>query len=112
MMGRAAALALLVGVLSLGATAAASGSFSVRFDPLSLRVEANVEQEVSRAGGWTVYAGSGFQVSPGGIEKLQPYTLACRELDILLAYTEACVELRAPLVGQTDILRFFFSLVW
>lgn len=103
---------LVASVLLLAGIGLASGSFSVEFTPLDLHLEANLEQEVTRVSGWTVYAGSGIAVSPAGVDKLQPYGMACRGFDAFLAYAEACLELRAPIIGQGEIMRVFFSAVW
>lgn len=104
---------LLTTVLVLCGTGLASGgSFSAVFDPLALRVDVNIEQAVTEADGWTVYAGTGFAASREGVEAFQPYTLACQSLDALVAFAEACVELRAPLVGAGSIARAFLSVSW
>jgi hypothetical protein len=94
------------------APAFAEGSFSVKFDPIALTVDANLEQQVAEIDGWIVYAGSGFAARPWSLDKLQPYTLVCREWDVLLAYAEVCAEVRATLVGDGSIIRLFVSGSW
>lgn len=105
---------LAVALLLLGAigVASAEGSFSAKIDVTGLEAEFNLEQSVTEWNGWTVYAGSGFAVSRDGIEKLAPYTMACRGQDFLLVYGEVCAELRAPIIGPGSILRIFISAVW
>jgi hypothetical protein len=103
---------LLVLALATLATANASGSFSVKFDPLALAVDVNLEQQVAEIDGWIVYAGSGFAARPWSLDKLQPYSLICREWDVLLAYAEVCAELRAPIIGDGSIVRLFLSASW
>lgn len=105
-------LLVLVIAVGLGGIATASGSFSVTLKPVTLELEANLEQEITRVGPWTIYAGSGFAVDADGLRKLQPYTLACASLDVVLAYSEACIEVRAPIVGQGDIARVFLTVAW
>jgi hypothetical protein len=105
-------LAVLVTVLAAGAIvpAFASGSFSAKLDTTGLEV--NVEQTVWADGPWVVYAGSGFAASWGAVEKIQPYTLACHELDVGLAFAETCFEVRLPLVGEGEWMRAFFTVAW
>lgn len=107
--------ALVLGiVLALAVTglASAEGSLSFEIAPLSLDIELNVEQSITTFQGWTIYGGSGFAISPAGVEKLQPYTMACNGLDALVAYAEVCLELRAPIIGPGEIVRLFTSVVW
>jgi len=104
---RASLIALAV--LAIG-TACASGSFSARLDLTGLEV--NVEQEVTRVGAWTVYAGTGFAATWTSVEKLQPYTLACTSWDVGPAFAELCGELRAPLIGTAEWVRVFLSVAW
>jgi hypothetical protein len=104
--------ALFAIALSLAGTALASGSFSARLDVDQLRLELNLEQEVTQVSGWTVYAGSGFSVSRAGVEKLQPYTLACWGTDLGFAYGEVCGELRAPLIGDGNVLTVYTTVAW
>lgn len=103
---------LLVIALALAGTAIASGSFSAKLDVFALELEANIEQEITTVGPWTFYAGSGFAITRTGIEKLQPYTMACTSLDAGLAYAEFCTELRAPIIGPGSILRSFLTIAW
>lgn len=105
------ALACVI-ALALAGTALASGSFSAKFSVTTLNLEANLEQEVTSVAGWTVYAGSGFALSPQGIEKLQPYTMICQGWDLAIAYTEICGEVRAPLIGEADVARIFTTIAW
>lgn len=111
-MGRLRAALLTALVLAGIGGAYAEGSFSARLDVLALDLEVNLEQEVTRSGAWVFYAGSGFAVNTSGVTKLQPYTMACRNWDLTLAYTEVCTELRAPIIGPGSILRVFVSTVW
>lgn len=99
--------------LCLAATGVAfsNGSFSVVYAP-PVTVELNIEQEITRAGEWIIYGGSGFRASSAGIEKLQPYTMACREVDMFLAFAELCLEGRAVVVGDGDWARAYLSVVW
>ena len=106
---RAAAFAI---ALLLAGTALASGSLSFELAPLTLDLEVNLEQSITTVDGWTIYGGSGFAASPAGVEKLQPYTMACRGWDAVIAYAEVCAELRAPLIGEGEIVRIFTSIVW
>jgi len=105
-------LLVLLIALSTAGTASASGSFSAVIDPLALTVDLNIEQSVGEHEGWTLYAGSGFAASPDGVQKLQPYGLACRGYNLILAGAEVCAELRAPIIGDGPITRIFLSLAW
>lgn len=100
---------MLFAALGIGV---ASGSFSLKFTPLPTLLEVTVEQAIGSVGGWTVYAGSGFAASPFEVVELQPYTIACRDTDLKVAWAEACVEARAPLIGDGSVLTFFFNLGW
>lgn len=108
---RAAAFAIVL-LLAVTGLACAQGSLSFELAPLSLDLEVNLEQAITTVEGWTIYGGSGFAASPDGVEKLQPYTMACRGWDALIAYAEVCAELRAPIIGEGEILRLFTSIVW
>lgn len=103
---------MILMLLLTPATALASGSFSAVIDPLALHLDTNLEVAVGEVEGWSVFAGSGFAVSPAGVEKLQPYTLACQVHDLAIAASELCVELRAPLIGEGSISRLFLSIAW
>lgn len=107
MAGRAAVWLI---ALALAGTVAASGSFSAKLDLTGLEV--NLEQEVTRVEGWTIYAGTGFAATWTGVEKLQPYTLACRDWDVGLAFAELCGEVRAPLIGTAEWVRIFLTVAW
>ncbi len=98
--------------LLLGGTALGSGSFSAKIDVTALEVDMNLEQSVAEWNGWTIYAGSGFAVSREGVERLAPYSMACKGWDAFIAYAEVCTELRAPIIGPGSILRVYFSAVW
>jgi len=100
---------IALALLAIGG-ASASGSFSARLDLTGLEV--NVEQEVTRAGAWTVYAGTGFAATWTSVEKLQPYTLACTSWDVGLAFAELCGELRAPVLGPGEWVRLFVTVAW
>jgi len=101
---------VLVIALALAGIAAGSGSFSARLDLSG--IEVNVEQEVTRVGPWTVYAGTGFAASLKGVEKLQPYTMACTDWDVGIAFAELCGELRAPILGSGEWVRLFVTVAW
>jgi hypothetical protein len=106
---RAAVFAI---ALALAGTALASGSFSLRFDPASLELDAILETEIRQQAGWVIYAGAGVSVSRSGVDRFAPYTIACRGFDAALAYLEVCAELRAPLVGSDSILEVYTTIVW
>lgn len=103
-------------VLLLLATAVASagGSFTVEFEPLTLNLEFLYERQVAEVEGWRVYAGTGFAAEPWTVTRFDPYTLWCRDLDVLVAYSELCAEVRAPIVldGGEAWLRIFWTTVW
>lgn len=109
-------LALLVTVLLLLAIGVgrAGGSFTAEFNPLSLNLEILVEHEVHVIDGWREYVGTGFAVEPWNVTRFDPYTLWCRELDVFIAFSEACIELRVPVVdgGDDSWLRTFLTIVW
>jgi len=100
---------IALAALAIG-TVSASGSFSARLDLTGLEV--NLEQEVTRVGSWTIYAGTGFAASWTSVEKLQPYTLACTSWDVGLAFAELCGEVRAPLIGTAEWVRVFLNAAW
>lgn len=104
----AVALLLHVGI----GLATAEGSFSAVFDVTALELDVNVEQSVSEMQGGILYAGSGFAVSTAGVEKLQPYLMWCRGMDVFVTYGEVCTELRAPILGPGSILRVFLTAAW
>lgn len=106
---------LLVAVFALAATAGvfAQGSFSLKWEPLdNLRVSGVLEQRVRQVDDWNVYAGVGGEVSLEGINRFEPYTIVCREDDVILAYTEICIEGGFNLSDMTGSLVVYTTIVW
>lgn len=110
-LGVAGLLLLAIGLGTVGS--AQHGSFTAEFDVFSLNLAFTLEQQIGEVSGWNIYAGTGFAVSLSGIQQFDPFTSACRELDLFLAYTELCFEGRVNVLNvEQSQLSSFLTTAW